>query len=82
MGAAAGGGVAVEAAGGLTFRPLLTRRETALEQADRSERKHWLWPGECWCGLRHQSDEGPTLIAPPWHPSRDGESALAVGVAW
>lgn len=62
----------------LTYRPLLTRREVEFEAADKREGRHWLWAGDCWCGVRHQAGERLTFAAPVWDESRDAEFVAAV----
>lgn len=54
----------------LVWQPALTAAEVRMEIADKAERRHWDWAGDCWCGERHHAGESLTLVAPPWYPSR------------
>jgi hypothetical protein len=63
----------------MTHRPLLTRRELALEDSDREAGRHWRHR-ECWCDARHEAGD-PDLIDPPWFASRQAEIPSAWAVA-
>jgi hypothetical protein len=63
----------------VTRRPLLTRRELALEDADREAGRHWRF-AECWCEEVHEPGDGD-LADPPWFASRDAETLAAWEVA-